>query len=195
MRWNCRRYPCAPTLLLDIGEEWRVGSERRLNLDLAMCATQTDFMAHIYLTFDFGKDEEKAQLARHKLDAWKQAFRLDKKMQGKFDRKEDGAAPEAAAAPAAPPVKEKAGKKAETKAGKASKEAKKEDHEPAKLASSNAEIKLILLLAMPNHEKLTEQRLLKRISTEEPFASASPKTIREADAGFAELDSRFQELE
>src|SRR5207244_6742603 len=63
-----------------------------MNLDLAWRGTQTKFMAHIYLTFDFGKDEEKAQQARHKLDSWKQAFKLDKKMQGKFDRKEDGAA-------------------------------------------------------------------------------------------------------
>ncbi|HJZ63743.1 MAG TPA: hypothetical protein VKD70_05455 [Candidatus Acidoferrum sp.] len=169
-----------------------------LILDLAQCATQTENMAHIYLTFDFGKDEEKAQQARHKLDAWKQAFRLDKKMQGKFDRKEDGAAS---------PVKEDAGLADEgsrhpQKAGQAAKGAKgkakaeaKADPEPAKLASSTAEIRLILLLALPNHEKLTEQRLLKRISTEEPFASASPKTIREADAEFAKLDSRFQELE
>src|SRR5258708_32134338 len=61
-------------------------------LDLAWRGTQTKFMAHIYLTFDFGKDEEKAQQARHKLDSWKQAVKLDKKMQGKFDRTEDGAA-------------------------------------------------------------------------------------------------------
>jgi len=37
-------------------------------------------MPHIYMQFDFGKDEEKAQLARHKLEVWKQAFRLDKKL-------------------------------------------------------------------------------------------------------------------
>ena len=146
-------------------------------------------MAHIYLTFDFGKDEENAQLARHKLDSWKQAFRLDKKMQGKFDRKEDGAGP---AGPEEAAAKAKPEKKGE---GKAAKGKAKADPEPAKLASSNAEIKLILRLAMPNHEKLTEQRLLKRISTEEPFASAAPKTIRQTDAGFAELDSRFEELE
>jgi len=150
-------------------------------------------MAHIYLTFDFGKDEEKAQQARHKLDAWKQAFRLDKKMQGKFDRKEDGVT-KAETAPA--PAKEKPAKAPAAKGakGKAKAEAKAEP-EPAKLASSTAGIKLILRLALSNHEKLTEQRLLKRISTEEPFASASPKTILEADTGFAELDSRFQELE
>src|SRR5215510_15678304 len=145
-------------------------------------------MAHIYLTFDFGKDEEKAQQARHKLDSWKQAFRLDKKMQGKFDRKEDGAA----AASSAPVKKEKPVKKAD---GKGAKGQAKADPEPAKLASLTADIRLILRLALPNHEKLTEQRLLKRFSSEEPFKSSSSKTIREADAGFAELDSRFEELE
>ena len=157
------------------------------NLDLAGSATQTEFMAHIYLTFDFGKDEEKAQQARHKLDSWKQAFRLDKKMQGKFDRKDDGVAPVNPA-----PSEETPAKKAESKGAKRKTKA---DPEPAKLAPSSREIKLILRLALPNHEKLTERRLLKRISTEEPFLSASPKTVRETDAGFSEIDSRFEELE
>jgi hypothetical protein len=48
-------------------------------------------MPHIYMHFDFGKDEEKAQLARHKLETWKQAFRLDKKLLYKFERETDGA--------------------------------------------------------------------------------------------------------
>ncbi len=144
-------------------------------------------MAHIYLMFDFGKDEEKAQQARHKLDSWKQAFRLDKKMQGKFDRKEDGAVATSTAAEKEAPAKKTVGKGSKGKA--------KTDPEPAKLASLTSDIRLILRLALPNHEKLTEQRLLKRFSSEEPFASASPKTIREADAGFAETDSRFEELE
>jgi hypothetical protein len=43
-------------------------------------------MSHIYIRLDFGTDEEKAQLARHKLDGWKQAFRLDKKLLYKLDR-------------------------------------------------------------------------------------------------------------
>src|SRR5580693_6591203 len=43
-------------------------------------------MSHIYIKLDFGTDEEKAQLARHKLDGWKQAFRLDKKLLYKLDR-------------------------------------------------------------------------------------------------------------
>ena len=56
------------------------------HLDLLRWAKQTRLMAHIYMTFDFGTDEEKAQQARHKLDGWKQAFRLDKKLLYKFDR-------------------------------------------------------------------------------------------------------------
>src|ERR1700721_1838612 len=74
----------------------------RLNpcqLDLPAPASQTNFMAHTYILFDFGKDEEKAQLARHKLEGWKQAFRLDKKLQYKLERDSDAehenAAPEA----------------------------------------------------------------------------------------------------
>jgi hypothetical protein len=45
-------------------------------------------MAHTYMLFDFGADEDKAQQARHKLEGWKQAYRLDKKLQVKFDRGE-----------------------------------------------------------------------------------------------------------
>jgi len=144
-------------------------------------------MAHIYLTFDFGNDEEKAQQARHKLESWKQAFRLDKKMLYKFDRKEDGVAPEAA--PAAPK-----GKTGKAVGSRGTKGKVKTDHEPAKLAPSTADIKLILRLALPNHEKFTEQQLLKRFPVEEPFRSVASKTIREAEAGYTELDSHFQEL-
>ena len=58
------------------------------HLDLRLGASQTFPMAHTYMLFDFGADEEKAQQARHKLEGWKQAFRLDKKLQVKFDRGE-----------------------------------------------------------------------------------------------------------
>jgi len=49
-------------------------------------------MAQTYLLFAFGPDEEKVQQARHKLESWKQAFRLDKKLQYKLER-EPSAAP------------------------------------------------------------------------------------------------------
>src|SRR5580698_1614832 len=57
-------------------------------LDLPQIASQTSCMAHTYMVFEF-PNEEKAQQARHKLEGWKQAFRLDKKLQVKFDRGEE----------------------------------------------------------------------------------------------------------
>ena len=45
-------------------------------------------MAHSFLIFDFGNNEESAQQARHRIEGWKQGFRLDKKLQVKFERKE-----------------------------------------------------------------------------------------------------------
>ncbi len=45
-------------------------------------------MAQSFLVFDFGTNEEAAQEARHRVDRWKQAFRLDKKLLLKFDREE-----------------------------------------------------------------------------------------------------------
>ncbi len=45
-------------------------------------------MAQSYLIFDFGTNEEAAQQARHRIEGWKQAFRLDKRMQLKFERQE-----------------------------------------------------------------------------------------------------------
>jgi hypothetical protein len=51
-------------------------------------------MAESYLIFDFGANEQAAQRARHRIESWKQAFRLGEKMQLKFERrppeKDDG---------------------------------------------------------------------------------------------------------
>ena len=55
-------------------------------------------MAHSFLVFDFGGNEDAAQQARHRIDGWKQGFRLDKKLQLKFDRKETEGKPAAASA-------------------------------------------------------------------------------------------------
>ena len=45
-------------------------------------------MPQSYLIFDFGTNEEAAQQARHRVEAWKQAFRLGEKLALKFERKE-----------------------------------------------------------------------------------------------------------
>src|SRR5260370_24694274 len=75
----------------------------RLALTCHHSASQTSDMAQTYLLFDFGSDEAKVQHARHKLESWKQPFRLDKKLQHKLER-EHPAAPEPERAPTAPPA-------------------------------------------------------------------------------------------
>jgi hypothetical protein len=134
-------------------------------------------MPHIYMQFDFGKDEEKAQLARHKLEVWKQAFRLDKKLLYKFERASDGE-------PAAEPVAAKPEK------SKAKSKAKHEPEAPA----SNETVKLVLRLGFSNHEKLSEQRWVDRIPTEEPFLGASPKVLKPGDVHFSDTEKQFEEL-
>jgi hypothetical protein len=167
------------------------------HLDFACCASQTRFMAHSYIRLDFGTDEEKAQQARHKLDGWRQAFRLDKKLQYKLDRPEMPAA-EASSKPepevkAATPEKSK-GKSAEKAKGKAP-SAKPASPASEKKVASNGKVSLLVRLYFSSHEKLSEQRWLDRIPSEEPFKSASPKVVHQNDPDFASTDKHFEALE
>jgi hypothetical protein len=145
-------------------------------------------MAHIYLRFDFGTDEEKAQLARHKLEVWKQAFRLDKKLLYKFERS-------AVNGSAAEPMEEPKAAKVETakRKGKAKSEAKGEAAKKEEAATGNVE--LLVRLGFSGHEKLTEHRWVERIPSEEPFLSASPVTLKAGETGFEDAEKRFEELE
>src|SRR5580698_4397294 len=145
-------------------------------------------MAHTYLLFDFGTDEEKAQLARHKLEGWKQAFRLDKKLQYKLERAEDEAktAPEHDRKAAETPKAEKPKAKSKHK----SKETEASEETPP----SNGKVNLLVRLYFSGHEKLTEQRWLDRIPSEEPFKEASPRLIRHGEAQFDEVDKQFESL-
>ena len=167
------------------------------NLDLACSASQTRSMAHaygIYIRFDFGTDEEKAQQARHKLEGWRQAFRLDKRVQYKMDRPESprpetlakSAAPEKPAATAK--SKEKPGGKAAGKAAAKSSGSVTESPE----AAANGKVGLLVRLYFSPHEKLSEQRWLARIPAEEPFKSASPKVINHDDPEFEATDQQFE---
>jgi hypothetical protein len=153
-------------------------------------------MAHTYIRFDFGTDEEKAQQARHKLDGWRQAFRLDKRVQYKMDR------PESAPAEAAPkpeivekpvPAASPKGKAAPKSLGKAA----GESAEPAAAKpapEANGKVSLLVRLYFSSHEKLSEQRWMERIPSEEPFKSAAPKIIHQHDAEFEATDQQFESL-
>jgi hypothetical protein len=160
-------------------------------------------MAHaygIYIRFDFGTDEEKAQQARHKLDGWRQAFRLDKRVQYKMDRPEslaagDGAKPAPAEKPAAASKpKEKPAAKTAAKAASKSGESKGTKAEAAKPDAANDKVGLLVRLYFSPHEKLSEQRWLARIPAEEPFKSASPKVIHQNDPEFDATDQQFESI-
>jgi hypothetical protein len=155
-------------------------------------------MAHSYIQFDFGTDEEKAQQARHKLDGWKQAFRLDKKLQYKLDRPESAAAAATPTSepPAAPRPAEKSKAKASEKAkGKAASAKSSASPAEKKPAPANGKVSLLVRLYFSSHEKLSEQRWLDRIPSEEPFKSASPKVIHHTDPEFESADKQFETLE
>jgi len=161
------------------------------------------------MKFEFGGDEETAQQARHKLDVWKQAFRLDKKLQYKLDRgeeaegesvAEDSAQHEKAAASEA---KAKAEGKAEDESHAKSKPKGKGKHKAAKgekheddaaAPGSGGNVTLLVRLYFSSHEKLSEQRWFDRLPAEEPFKSASPKVIREGDPEFEESARHFSDL-
>jgi hypothetical protein len=50
-------------------------------------------------------------------------------------------------------------------------------------------------LYFSGHEKLTEQRWLERIPSEEPFKDASPRVVRQGEAQFDDLVQQFDALE
>ena len=143
-------------------------------------------MAHTYMLFDFVADEEKAQQARHKLEGWKQAYRLDKKLQVKFDRGDDvgSEAPEAEDTP------KKAEKLKSKSKGKASGKTETSGEPDAK----NGTVKLLVRLYFSGHEKLSEQQWLDRIPADDLFKGAAPKVVREGEPEFADVLKQFDSL-
>jgi hypothetical protein len=164
---------------------------RRPALTCRHSASQTSVMAQTYLLFDFGSDEAKVQQARHKLESWKQAFRLDKKLQYKLER-------EQAASEPAPVAKAEPAKSEKIKPSAAKTKAKPKansDSAPTAEAENHGPVKLFVRLYFSGHEKLSEQRWLDRIPAEEPFKTASPKIVRESEPDFADILKQFDTLE
>ena len=143
-------------------------------------------MAHSYLIFDFGDDEEAAQQARHKLEGWKQGFRLGNKLLLKFERQ--GASEEAEG--------EDGAEKAATASGK-SHGAKKRSSTKGKDDNSElgGNVRLLIRLDFSDHEKLSHQRWLDRIPSEEPFKSIEAETVRHTDPAFMKTAELFESLD
>jgi hypothetical protein len=145
-------------------------------------------MAQSILVFDFGADEASAQQARHKVDAWKQGFRLGNKMQLKFERQEPSADDSETAG-------EESAEKKSPKAKSAAPSGKRGKGEKAEEEGSSSRVRVLLKLDFSDHEKLSQQRWLDRIPTEEPFKSAKGETIRAADADFEKIAAVFESLD
>jgi hypothetical protein len=132
-------------------------------------------MPQTYLVFDFGANEDAVQLARHKLEAWKQAFRLGEKLLFKFERK--------AAQEKAPPVAAAKQTRGKTKP----KQEEKTEQE--------ASVQLLVRLDFSEHERLSYQRWLQRIPREEPFAALAPAIVSRNDVQFARTRDLFDALD
>jgi hypothetical protein len=159
-------------------------------------------MPHSFLIFHFGTNEEAAQQARHRIEGWKQGFRLDKKLQVKFERKETEPAAAKSDGPASKPTKSsKAAKPAPAAKGKAtpagkSKSAEGSSGSAESAASANgSEIRLIVRLDFSDHEKLSHQRWIERIPAEEPFKNANPKILRAGAPDFQTTSDLFDALD
>ncbi len=137
-------------------------------------------MAHDFLIFDFGTNEEVAQQARHKVEGWTQGFRLGKKMLLKFEREAADGSSESESETESDARKPSASKKKSAAKG-----------EPAE---SSAKVRVLVRLDFSDHEKLSHQRWLDRIPTEEPFKSAKAEIIRQGQPGFAEAAELFDSL-
>ncbi len=155
-------------------------------------------MAQTIMIFDFGTNEEAAQQARHKIEGWKQGFRLGDKMMVKFEREEaagdesasegNGKSQEVAAEKK--PAKNQKSKKAAAKQTKETKEV--EEPQKDELAGR---VRILVRLGFSDHEKLSQQRWLDRIPAEEPFKSAKGETIRHNDPEFAKSAELFESLD
>jgi hypothetical protein len=150
-------------------------------------------MAYSFLIFDFGGDEDTAQQARHRIEGWKQGFRLDKKLQLKIERKDleeksDGGT-ETASKTSKPGSKTKSSSKTRAKSTRAA------ESEAGSNSSSASDIRMIVRLDFSDHEKLSHQRWLERIPTEEPFKTADPKVIRPGGPDFATTAALFESLD
>jgi len=136
-------------------------------------------MPQSIFVFDFGTNEEAAQQARHKVDAWKQGFRLGSKMLLKFERTD---------------ASETAGDETANEAAHG-KSVRKKPTKEKNQAKSSGNIRLLVRLSFSDHERLSHQRWLDRIPIEEPFKSAKLQTVRTGDPEFPKTAELFDSLD
>jgi hypothetical protein len=135
-------------------------------------------MPQTFLIFNFGTDEEAAQKARHKIEGWKQGFRLGNKMLLKFEREENTESAKDA----------RAEEKSESR-GKKRAAAKNEEEK------NSRNVKILVRLDFSDHEKLSRHRWVERIPAEEPFKFAQAQIVGPSDDAFAKTAGQFDSLD
>ena len=146
-------------------------------------------MPQTILIFDFGANEEAAQQARHKVDAWKQGFRLGNKMMVRFNRPESSekSQEDISTAGKKPSGRRPAKKEPVAEKGTAAK--------AGGSAKPDGSVRLLLRLDFSAHEKFSRQRWLDRIPSEEPFKSAKQETYPEGNPAFSQIAELFESLD
>jgi hypothetical protein len=136
------------------------------------------------------------------VESWKQGFRLGNKLTIKFEREEpeeeNAAAEENAEASAKHPAEKHSAASKHGGEGKRGGK-KKSSAKRAKAAEgvedeANAKVRVIVRLDFSDHEKLSLQRWLDRIPTEEPFKSVEATIIRQGDPEFSKTNELFETL-
>lgn len=155
-------------------------------------------MPRTFFVFDFGTSEDAAQQARHRLEAWRQAFRLGDKLTFKFERQAAEPASEPAPEPAAPAKSSKSVKSSRSAAKAPKKKStKKKKEEPAAeppAPKATDRLRVFVRLEFSDHEKLSYQRWLDRIPAEPPFLSAEKQIVRRGQEDFEKVSDLFDEL-
>ena len=138
--------------------------------------------------FDFGVNEEAAQQARHRLEGWRQAFRLGDRLRIKFERQSPS--PSTAAEPVeAEPAKTKKGK------GKSAGEGKTADSDSQKTQATDSErLRLMVRLEFSNHEKLSYQQWIGRIEAEPLLQGTDRQVWQRGQDGFDKATETFDSL-
>ncbi len=150
-------------------------------------------MAYSFLIFEFGGDEDAVQQARHRIEGWKQGFRLDKKLQLKIERKVSGEKHDTGTETSSRSSERSPKEKSPSK--KKAKSAHSAEPKAGANSPSESEIRMIVRLDFSDHEKLSHQRWLERIPAEEPFKAAKPRVLRPGEQDFATTEELFETLD
>lgn len=143
-------------------------------------------MPQTMIVVEFGANEEAAQQARHRLEGWRQAFRLGDRLKFKFER--EGASTPSASRPATgEPDKATRGKPAAAKKADV-------DDSPQAEESDGERVRLLVRLDFSSHEKLSYQQWFERLGAEPSLQGTDRQVLRPGQEGFQSATETFDSL-